>query len=242
MVRIGVIAAGGKGIRFKHPEIQKCLIRVEGKPILEYTIDAFLQIGIEEIIVLSGFHREQVQEYVVRKAKECNVAEYFGGEEGQISAILKLQHVISEDFIYAGGDCIFPKEYLEGLIQTAATHPRTVSVMLASTIRDFAATHPQIVLFPGTCTVKEVHGLKFDLENAPTGMGIYYFRPPIFSFLSQVDRNPAYPTSEFLPYAQKAGETILASVGDYPWFCIHTPEDLAVWQKSAMYRFIHRPQ
>lgn len=54
-VRVGVIAVGGQGMRFGRNDIQKCLVSIEGKPILEYVLQAFAGTNLKLIFLLTGF-------------------------------------------------------------------------------------------------------------------------------------------------------------------------------------------
>lgn len=56
-----IILAAGKGSRMKS-DLPKVLHAVNGKPMIEYSIEKVRSLGIEEVIVVVGYKREQVQE------------------------------------------------------------------------------------------------------------------------------------------------------------------------------------
>ncbi len=62
----GVILAAGDGTRL-HPltlQYPKPLIRVLGRPLLDYTIDAFVAAGIRDLILVVGYKAEQICAWV----------------------------------------------------------------------------------------------------------------------------------------------------------------------------------
>lgn len=55
-----IILAAGRGSRMKNltDERPKCLVELNGKPLLEWQLDALRQAGIDEIAVVTGYKRE----------------------------------------------------------------------------------------------------------------------------------------------------------------------------------------
>lgn len=60
-----LILAGGKGTRLKPitREIPKPLVPLQGKPVLEYSLDLFKKFGIKDILISIGFKGEKIKEY-----------------------------------------------------------------------------------------------------------------------------------------------------------------------------------
>jgi NDP-sugar pyrophosphorylase family protein len=241
-VKIGAISVGGRGVRFQRNDIQKCLIPIEGKPILEYTVEAFSQVGIRTIFLLTGFLREQVDAYAAERNRksDCMIVSVFGGIKGQIPALLKLRRFVHEDFLYAGGDCVFPVDTIRKLIRSAAQHGESVAVMSATRNIDFVESHPRIELIGKSRLVKKIY--EPGALGAPkvAGKGIYFFRPAIFDLLSLVEPNSTSPTVEFVKHAQSKGHSVAVSITNDPLFCLHTPDDLAAWQYSRMREFLEK--
>ena len=61
-----VIPAAGKGTRLKEltENIPKPLIKVHDKPIIGHIIDSFDQLDYNEIIIIIGYHGEDIRNYV----------------------------------------------------------------------------------------------------------------------------------------------------------------------------------
>jgi glucose-1-phosphate thymidylyltransferase/bifunctional UDP-N-acetylglucosamine pyrophosphorylase/glucosamine-1-phosphate N-acetyltransferase len=238
-VRIGVIAVGGKGARLGAGDVQKCLVQIEGKPILEYTIDAFLETDVKTIFLLTGFLHDQIDAYLGSRTGyiHSTIATVFGGTEGEISAILKLQHLLGEDFLYAGGDCIITADSARALIQVAEEDKDSIAIMAASPFPELVPVHPRVVLRAKSRLVQKIYRPGAANAQKLTALGMYYFRPSVFEFLSSAARASGH-VSDFIRYAIAESKDISVSTTKDPWFCLHASGDLMRWQNSRMKKFL----
>ncbi len=62
---VGVILAAGIGSRLRPMTNHKpkCLVKSAGKPILQYQIDAYIQAGVREIVILVGYEGRAIADY-----------------------------------------------------------------------------------------------------------------------------------------------------------------------------------
>ncbi len=62
----GVILAAGDGTRLEPLTLSrpKPLITVGGRPLIDYTIDAFVRAGIKELVIVVGYKARMIQRYV----------------------------------------------------------------------------------------------------------------------------------------------------------------------------------
>ena len=60
---IGVILAAGMARRLRPltDNMPKCLLTINGRTLLERTVDAMRQAGISEFVVVTGYHAEMVK-------------------------------------------------------------------------------------------------------------------------------------------------------------------------------------
>lgn len=56
-----IILAAGKGTRMNSLEVNKCLLPINGKPMIRYPLGALKALGVEKSIVVVGFAKESVQ-------------------------------------------------------------------------------------------------------------------------------------------------------------------------------------
>ncbi len=57
---VGVVLAAGRGTRMKS-ELPKVLVPVLGRPMIEYVLDALVEAGIDEVIVVVGYRADLVR-------------------------------------------------------------------------------------------------------------------------------------------------------------------------------------
>ena len=67
-----IILAAGFGIRLEAITMHKpkCMVRVCGKPILEYQLDAYDKLDLDEIIIVTGYKSEIIENYVKQRNKK----------------------------------------------------------------------------------------------------------------------------------------------------------------------------
>lgn len=65
-MRRALLLAAGLGTRLRPitDKIQKCLVPIDGKPLIEYWLDALSTSGVEEFLINTHYFAEQMQEYV----------------------------------------------------------------------------------------------------------------------------------------------------------------------------------
>jgi len=99
-----IIPVAGLGSRLKPHTFStpKPLMIVAGKPILEYVLDEVSNLKPDEVILVVGYHKEKVQEYVENKFPELNVKfveqKVMDGDGGAIR--LALQNTFEDDSLY----------------------------------------------------------------------------------------------------------------------------------------------
>jgi NDP-sugar pyrophosphorylase family protein len=226
-------------MRFGRNDIQKCLVSIEGKPILEYVLQAFAGANLRLIFLLTGFLQDQVNSYLTSSfglTNDCVVTSLFGGIEGEAVAISRLRPFLDEDFIYAGGDVIQTPETVTDLIEMSETKRNFVATMTVSNAIHSAPSHPRVKVGVDNAiqSIALCDSEREALPHGPTDAGLYYFRPKALEYLAKVE--PNRPMSEFVRYALRDSQAVLTYPTDNPWFALHTQDDLLEWGASEMRR------
>ena len=197
MRRVGVISVGGLGSRLEAQNIQKCLIALDGRPIASYVLDALKKSGVEVVFYLTGLFSDQVNSYLtsISADHDLSFAQVYGGISGEVNALLRLKHLIREDFVYAGGDCIVDYWIIEKLCDDAAKLPESLAIMALSESPDGAPEHPRVIT-DGDCYVDRVTSASVNLSQL-TITGVHYFRKGIFEVLEKVPYG-SHHTSDFV--------------------------------------------
>ncbi len=117
-----IIPAAGTGTRlFPHTHTKpKPMVYIAGKPIIGHILDRMIELEPEEIILVVGYHKEQLISYVEEKYERKFNIRYVEQEErlGLGHSIYTTKdYVIGTDIMIALGDMIFKSGYLDFYIK-----------------------------------------------------------------------------------------------------------------------------
>lgn len=130
-----VIMAGGKGTRIAsvNADIPKPMMPIDGKPILEYQINALAAQGCTDIILVIGHLGHVIRNYFEDGSKWNVSLTYIEESEplGTAGALFYLKDKIDADFLLLNGDIIFDIDIKrfrshhisQGTLATILTHP-----------------------------------------------------------------------------------------------------------------------
>lgn len=135
---IAVIQAGGKGTRLRtltNDKIPKPLLKINGKPMLEWQIENLIRYGIKEIVIIIGHLGEKIQEYFGTGEKWKIDIAYIEEEKplGSAGALCYLKDRRKKDFLFIFGDVMFDLDWnrfiafheKKGGIATLLVHPNS---------------------------------------------------------------------------------------------------------------------
>ena len=108
---IGIIMAGGKGTRlFPLTENKpKPLVKLLGKPVIEYVKDALENIGTSEIILTTGYKGEGLREIVDFWNQNSDFSFSVNEENvpmGTAGSVKLLENILTDTFVVASGDSV----------------------------------------------------------------------------------------------------------------------------------------
>jgi NDP-sugar pyrophosphorylase family protein len=215
-IRIGVIAAAGKGTR-AYPRttfIPKPLFVIEGKTILHRNVELLAKtFGVEKVYILVGHLKEHIlaEIEVIRLALPKIVIEPAPWtEKGLASDIASLEKSISEPFLTILGDEYYFKTDHDKFLKTLKTYPKmsasigVVKTSLLSRIRKNYSVELQ-----GDKILNLVEKPE-DPPNQILGLGSYLFTPEYFEFFK---KTPASPKSGVIEITQVIDKMAKESVG-----------------------------
>jgi len=196
-----VILAAGESSRFWPLNNEhKTLIKIMGKPLIWYTIDALKRAKIKEIIIVQGKRRDiekALKKYKVPKIKYLIQSEPTGSGD----AILKAEKLINGQFFALNAERLDVKDYIPPILKKFKKE-KTKLILLAGKTQT-----PQ---FFGILKLKKDKVIdlieKPKLGKEPSSfkiVGTYFLPKEFFSYLKKV---PSYPYSledAFLLYAKE---------------------------------------
>jgi glucose-1-phosphate thymidylyltransferase len=169
-----VILAAGEGSRLRPltRSKPKAMLPVANRPIIEYVIDALLENGIRDIVVVVGYRKEDVIRHLNRLDAPIQVVVQ-ERQLGTADALRAAQSEITDNFLVLPGDNYINAESIARIKQEQN------AVLVAE--------HPNPSNF-GVVVIR--NGLVREIiekpEDAPTftvSTGVYSFTPEVFSYL-----------------------------------------------------------
>jgi len=169
-----VILAAGEGSRLRPltRSKPKAMLPVANRPIIDYVIDALLENGIRDIVVVVGYRKEDVIRHLNRLDAPLQVVVQ-ERQLGTADALRAAEPEITDDFLVLPGDNYINAESIARIKQER-------NAMLV-------AEHPNPSNF-GVVVIR--NGLVREIlekpEDAPTftvSTGVYSFTPDVFSYL-----------------------------------------------------------
>ncbi|WP_423747103.1 sugar phosphate nucleotidyltransferase (plasmid) [Haladaptatus sp. SPP-AMP-3] len=183
-----VVLAAGEGSRLRPLTNRrpKPMLPVGNKPLLESVIESIAAAGVDEIVLVVGYHRERIQTYF-GDGRRWNVDITYAVQEKQLGtghALLQAEPYIGSDFIAMNGDRYIEPSAVEKLIddhrQTGAAGLATTRVETPSrfgVVERDKQTVTDIIEkpIPGTTTSEQINA------------GVYVFGPDIFAAIRQTE-------------------------------------------------------
>ncbi|KON34128.1 MAG: hypothetical protein AC479_01780 [miscellaneous Crenarchaeota group-6 archaeon AD8-1] len=227
-----IILAAGAGTRL-NPITEnrpKPLIKISGKPILEYTLEALSYSGINETIIVTNYKEEAIRKYFGDGRKYHLKIRYKtqGKMKGTGHALGKTESLIKDNFILIYGDLLFSPEIIKKIINKFNTK-KVDGIITVTSVKnpekygiveiDKRNNITKIIEKP------EPQNTKSNLANA----GLYLFSQEIFDKIKQI--NPSirgeYELTDAISLFIKDSKKILAlQINDDDWIDIARPWDL----------------
>jgi len=109
-----IIAAGsGKRISEDVKDLPKSLITVNGKPIIAYQIQALKQVGIKNIVVITGMHDEKFEIENVHYIKD-----HYYNEHDILGSLMEAKDFLKNDVLVLYSDIIFELKILKQILDS----------------------------------------------------------------------------------------------------------------------------
>tara|TARA_B100001027_G_scaffold39734_2_gene25152 strand:- start:1022 stop:1729 length:708 start_codon:yes stop_codon:yes gene_type:complete len=109
----------------------KCLLEVGGKPIINYQLEALSELGINDITMIVGYHREMLVESVEKNFPEIDFRfivnnHYF--ETNTAYSVYVGKEALSDQHLLMNADVVYPKELLSKLYHSSFENVLAVDI------------------------------------------------------------------------------------------------------------------
>ena len=232
-IKRAIILSAGQGSRLLPLTVDqpKCLIDFSGRSLIEWQIRALAANGIEDVVVVTGFHAEKVEDVLARQTDVAarTLFNPFYKVADNLGSCWLARGEMDRDFIVLNGDTLVSPEIVGRLMETAQA-PITVTI----DIKDSYDEDDMKVTRSGDRLVaigKRLSAGESDAES----IGMLAFRgdgPAHFSqAVEAMMRTPEGVKNWYLKVIDSlAPEGIVgtASIQGLPWAEVDFPEDIAI--------------
>lgn len=234
-----VILAAGVGSRLRPitSNKPKCMIKVAGRPILDYQIRAYASAGIRDIVIVAGYEAVRVKEFC-KHIKDVNIKIIdnpdYESTNNMYSLYLAARAVEGEEFILSNGDVVFDARIAHEVVSSPE------SDFIVADKGSWSEESMKITLSPSGCIddISKKIGAKRAYGNS---IDLYRFSAPSSTLLFGHIRNIIERENNLKDWAEVAIQDLLRSgrlrmspfdVAKKPWVEIDNYEDLALGDKT----------
>ncbi len=176
-----IVLAAGEGQRLRPFTVTrpKSMLAIADKPVLHFVIEALATVGIRDIIIVVGYRKEQVFDYM-KSGENLGVTISYVTQERQLGtahALARAREKAGDEFLVLPGDNLIDAGTLSGFIDTAAP------AVLVKRVED--PSRYGVVATGG--------GLVTGIEEKPqvagsnlVNTGIYAFTKDVFNYTNSV--------------------------------------------------------
>ena len=126
----GLILAAGKGTRMGNIEVPKCLLEINGVPIIKHQINSFKKNGINDIVVVTGYKSEMIHDLLNDQVQYVHNSKF--NEMNNIYSVWLAIQKLQDDFICVYGDLMFDEEILKKCLEIKSE----IGLMVETNTRD----------------------------------------------------------------------------------------------------------
>ncbi|MFC1991678.1 bifunctional sugar-1-phosphate nucleotidylyltransferase/acetyltransferase [Chloroflexota bacterium] len=209
-----VILAAGEGQRLRPFTVTKpkTMLSIADKPILQYVVEALAQNGIRDIIIVVGYRREQVFNYM-GDGEQFGVKIVYITQDKQLGtahALMQTREAVGDEFLVLPGDNLIDADTIARFVNTKPT------AMLLKSVENTARYG--VVTTEGN-TVRGIIEKPQEAESDIINTGIYAFTREIFNYIDSELNIPDVINNmiaqDYTISAQETDGTWLDVV--YPW-------------------------
>lgn len=237
MINKVVVAAAGQGTRMKHltKNKSKHLICVQKKPFLAYLFDNLCRAGYADIILVTGFRSDLVEEFIRAYLKESpfsrqvkltivNQFEILGPKEKEYGTLCPLKcvkDIVGQDqFIAVYGDNLYSVKDLKAI---------NLNDSYCYVAGRQEKEHPEKygILITSNGFLKEIKEKPQQFVGSLVNTGLYKFTPEVFAKIPQVKLSPRgeYELTDAISLLAREGKVKVKRIEDY-WLDFGNPGDI----------------
>ena len=238
----GVILSAGLGSRFglHTSEEHKLLLRINDRPIIDYTLRSFQKAGIVEVVLVVGFMADRIRGWVGDGSSYGLNVQYAFNPDYKLGNALSLRraHDFTNDeaFILSMGDHMISSELINNVMEFCPNYqPSVLGVDFNPSLR-YAEDVTRVLVGAG----ERISSIGKHIEKwNGIDSGVFRLSSEIFEVVDEwigLDKSERYELGDVFAYMISQGGILKScDISDCYWYDVDTLEDLQHLQT----RFIH---
>lgn len=217
-----IILAAGYGSRM-YPLVQdrpKCLLIIKGQTLLARQLRILRSYGIEDVAVVTGFHRERIvelygEEVSIRYNPHYEIT-------GSIFSLWVVRNLLTDDVVVTNADVIFTEELIKALLADDNPYCLVIDNRALDAEAQKVKTTGNIIVGVGkSIPVEEAYGEAIGIAKIKKE-GVEVFKEAMFECVKR-DSNANWPVI-FQNVAEKKHRVNFILINS-PWIEVDTKED-----------------
>jgi dTDP-glucose pyrophosphorylase len=226
-----VILAAGRGTRMREltSELPKPMIKVRGKPVLQYIVEGLRNAGVGDLLLVVGYRANSVQEFF-NDGSRYNVAIQYATQTVQDGTgrvvDLSRDFVGDRPFILAYGDILVDPTNYKRLVDL----PDDVEAILTVTSGEDVSKGGAVIINDESDVLDVREKPKPGEPTSPWyNAGLYAFRPSIFDFTAKLKPSPRgeYELTDAICDLAHSGKKVKALELTGEWADVRDPDILS---------------
>lgn len=197
-----LLLAAGLGTRLKPitDKIQKCLVPIDGKPLIEYWLNALSKAGVKEFLINTHYFADQMNEYV-ENSKFKNAITLVYEEELLLTGgtiLANREFFNNEPFLVAHADNLCLCDF-NAFFEAHANRPIGCEI----TMMTFETDVPQSCGIVDLNEEGVVIGFYEKVQNPPSNLAngaVYIFEPTVIEYMASFHKKAVDISTEVLPH------------------------------------------
>jgi len=219
---LGVILAAGEGTRMGNINMPKGLLDVGGTSIIKYQIQCFRNLGIQKIIIVTGYNSEQIKSHLGNTVEYVHNSDF--ATTNNLYSMWKIHELIIDEFVCVYSDLLFHKETLKKCLDSN----ENVCLMVEKNVREetmkVKISDSSIVAVNKQISIDEADGNFIGMAKF-TNDGVKSLFNNISKLIKQ-DNKDAYYTLAIENMIKSGNEIGFEYTENYPWLDIDEQEEL----------------
>ncbi|WP_418286677.1 sugar phosphate nucleotidyltransferase [Halorubrum sp. DTA46] len=228
--RAVVLAAGeGRRIRPLTRYQPKPMLRIAGRPILEYPLDALVENGVKHVVLVVGHGRTRIQNHLGNSYRGVDLTYVTQSTQlGSGHALQTASDHVDDEFLVVNGDNVID----ETMVRVTADRytESDAAACLAVAASDHAEEYGTVGVKDGLVDRIDEHG---DGVTARINAGVYAFNRSIFDALEETDFDDG--ERPLTGAIDKLDGPVLAATPNGVWFDPSYPWDLLRTNERVLY-------